>query len=80
MRMGHTKRQKLFQDGGVLSEEISDDLKRVALVPTKSVQVNQFSFKGVDNSKSSPVFKSKQDLMASYVEKRKQSLGIYSHE
>ena len=31
------KKDKLFQVGGVLSEEISEDLKRVALVQTKSV-------------------------------------------
>ena len=71
---GSHKKPKYFQDGGVLSEDISDDFKRVALVPTKSVQVNQFSFEGVDNTKSSPVFKSKEELMTSYVEKQKQSL------
>ena len=31
------KKAKLFQDDKDLSEIISDDLKRVALVPTKSV-------------------------------------------
>ena len=34
------QKAKLFQVGGVLSEEISDDFKRVSLVPTKSVQGN----------------------------------------
>ena len=48
-----------------------DDFKRVALVPTKSVQVNQFSFKSVDGSESSPIFKSKEEIKASYMEKRK---------
>ena len=72
--MGHTKNAKLLQVGGVSSEEISDDFKRVALVPTKSVQVNQFSFKSVDGSESSPIFKSKEELKASYMEKQKQSL------
>ena len=47
---GSHKKAKLFQDDKVLSEIISDDLKRVALVPTKSVQVSQFSFEGVDNT------------------------------
>ena len=51
---------RLLQVGGVSSEEISDDFKRVTLVPMKSVQVNQFSFKSVDNSESSPIFKSKE--------------------
>ena len=68
------KKAKLFQDDKVLSEVISDDLKRVSLVPTKSVQVSQFSFESVDNTKSGPVFKSKEELMTSYVEKQKQSL------
>ena len=36
--------------------------------------MSQFSFKGVDNSESGPAFKSKEDLMTSYVEKQKQSL------
>ena len=47
---GSHKKAKLFQDDKVLSEIISDDLKRIALVPTKSVQVSQFSFEGVDNT------------------------------
>ena len=34
---GSHKKAKFFQVGGVLSEEISEDLKRVALVPTKFV-------------------------------------------
>ena len=37
---GSHKKAKLFQVSGVLSEEISNDFKRVALVLTKSVQVN----------------------------------------
>ena len=61
----------MFQDDKSLSKVISDDLKRVVLVPTKAIQVNQFSFKGVDNLESIPVFKSKEDLMRSYVEKQK---------
>ena len=68
------KKSILFQVGGVLSEEISDDFKRVALVPTKSVKVNQFSFKDVDSSEPSSIFKSTEELKASYMEKRKQSL------
>ena len=68
------KKAKLFQDDKALSEVISDDLKRIVLVPTKSVQVSQFSFKGIDNSESGLVFKSKEELMTSYVEKQKQSL------
>ena len=71
---GSHKKAKVFQVGGVLGEEISDDFKRVALVPTKSVKVNQFSFKDVDSSEPSSIFRSKEELKASYMEKRKQSL------
>ena len=46
---GSHKKAKLLQVGGVSSEENSDDFKRVALVPTKSVQLNQFYFKEVDS-------------------------------
>ena len=66
---GSHKKAKLLQVGGVSSEEISDDFKRVSLVPTKSVQVNQFSFKSVDNSESSPIFKSNEEVKANYMEK-----------
>ena len=68
---GSHKKDKLFQGGGISSEDISDDFNRVALVPTKSVQVNQFYFKSVDGSESSPIFKSKEALKASYMEKQK---------
>ena len=68
------KKAKLFQNDKVLNEVISDDLKRIALVPTKSIQVSQFSFEGVDNTESRPFFKSKEEIMTSYVEKQKQSL------
>ena len=68
------KKPRLFEDDKDLSEVIADDLKRGVLVPIKSVQVKQFYFKDADNSESSPVFKSKEELMASYMEKRKQSL------
>ena len=71
---GLHKKARLLQVGGVSSEEVSDDFKRVALIPMKSVQVNQFSFKSVDNSESSPIFKSKEEVKANYMEKRKQSL------
>ena len=40
----------------------------------KAVQVNQFSFKSVDGLELSLVFKSKEELKASYMEKIKQSL------
>ena len=56
---GSHKKAKLFQDDKYLSEIISDDLKRVALVPTKSVHVSQFYFEGVDNTESGPFCKSK---------------------
>ena len=61
----------MFQGGEIVNEEISDGFKKVALVPMKFVQVNRFSFKGVDGSELSPVFKSKEELKASYMEKRK---------
>ena len=41
---GSHKRAKLFQDDKILSEVISDDLKKVALVPTKSVIRPSFQF------------------------------------
>ena len=65
------KKAKLSQEDKILSEVILDDLKRVALVPTKSVQVSQFYFESVDNTESSPVCKSKEELMTSYMEKQK---------
>ena len=39
------KKAKLFQEDKILSEVILDDLKRVALVPTKSIQVSQLLLK-----------------------------------
>ena len=71
---GSHKKAKLFQGGEILNEEISDGFKKVALVPMKAVQVNQFSFKNIDNSEPSPIFKSREELKTSYMEKRKQSL------
>ena len=38
------KKAKLSQDDKISSEIVLDELKRIALVPKKSVQVNQFSF------------------------------------
>ena len=64
----------MLQGGEVLNAEISDGLKKVALVPVKAVQVNQFSFKGMDGSELCPIFKSKEELKSSYMEKIKQSL------
>ena len=71
---GSHKKAKLFQGDEIVNEEISDGFKKVALVPMKAVQVNQFLFKSVDGSESSPVFKSKEELKSSYMERRKQSL------
>ena len=71
---GSHKKAKLLQVGGVSSKEISDDFKKVAIVSTKSVQINQFSFKDVDSLEPSSIFKSKEELKASYMENRKQSL------
>ena len=75
---GSHKKAKLLEGGEIVNDEISDGFKKVSLVPMKAVQVNQFSFKnvegGIDSSESSPVFKSKEELKASYMEKRKQSL------
>ena len=68
---GPHKKAKLFQDDKMLSEVISDDLKGISLVPTKSVQVSQFSFESVDNTESGPIFKSKEEIMASYMEKQR---------
>ena len=71
--ISHNK-AKLSQDHKILSEVISGELKRVALVPKKYVQVSQFSFESVDNTESGLVFKSKEEFMASYMEKQRQSV------
>ena len=68
------KKTKIYQDDKISSEVVSDELKRVALIPKKSVQMNQFSFESVDNAEPGPVFKSKEEFMTSYVEKQRQSL------
>ena len=61
---GSHKKAKLLEGGEIVNDEISDGFKKVALIPMKAVQVNQFSFKnvegGIDGSESSPVFKSKE--------------------
>ena len=67
------KKAKLSQDDKILSEVISSELKRVALVPKKTVHVNQFSFESVDNTESGPFFKSKEEFMTSYMENQRQS-------
>ena len=75
---GPRKKAKLLQSGEIVDEEVSDGSKRGALVSLKAVQVSQFSFKStegdVDSSELCHVFKSKEDLKASYMEKRKQSM------
>ena len=57
---GSHKKANLSHGGGISNEDISDDFKKVSLVPTKAVQINQFSFKSVDGSESSSTFKSKE--------------------
>ena len=75
---GSHKKAKLLEGGEIVNEEIFDGFKKVVLVPMKVVHVNQFSFNnvegGTDSLESIPVFKSKEELKASYMEKRKQSL------
>ena len=71
---GSHKKAKLFQGGEIVNEEISYGFKKVALVPMKAVQVNQFYFKNIDGSESILMFNSKEELKANYMEKRKQSL------
>ena len=68
------KKTKTSQDGKISSEVVSDELKKVVLIPKKSVQMNQFSFESENNAESSLVFKSKAEFMTSYVEKQRQSL------
>ena len=41
---GSHNKTKLSQGGGISNEDISDDFKKVAPVPTKAVQINQFSW------------------------------------
>ena len=43
------KKTKTSQDGKISSELVSNELKRVALILKKSVQMNQFSFESVNN-------------------------------
>ena len=75
---GSHKKAKLLEGGEIVNDEISDGFKKVALIPMKTVQVNQLSFKNVegdvDSLESSLAFKSKEELKTSYMEKRKQSL------
>ena len=72
------KKAKLLEGGDMVDEEMPSVSKKVALVPIKTVQVSQFSFKGsegdVNSPESGPLFKSKEELKTSYLEKRKQSL------
>ena len=66
------KKTKTFsQDDQISSEIVSEELKKVLLIPKKSVQMNQFSFESENNAKSSSVFKSKVEFMTSYVEKQR---------
>ena len=72
------KKAKMLEGSEIVDDEVSGVFKNVSLVPMKTVQVNQFSFKGlegnVDSPDSSPLFKSKDELKTNYMEKRKQSL------
>ena len=70
-----SKKTKTFsQDDQVSSEIVSEELKKIVLIPKKSVQMNQFSFESENNAESSSVFKSKVEFMTSYVKKKMQSL------
>ena len=57
---GSHKKAKLLEGVEMVNEEVSGGFKRVSLIPMKTVQVNQLSFKNVegdvDSSESSPVF------------------------
>ena len=65
------KKTKTFsQDDQVSSEIVSEELKKIVLIPKKSVQMNQFSFESENNAKCISVFKSKAEFMTSYVEKQ----------
>ena len=68
------KKTKTSQDDKISKEVVSDELKKVVLIPKKSVQMNQFSFESEKNAESSSVFKSKAEFMTSYVEKQRQAL------
>ena len=63
------KKTKTSQDDKISSEVVSDELKKVVLIPNKSVQMNQFFIESENNAESSSVFKSKVEFMTSYVEK-----------
>ena len=69
------KKARLLVGGEIVDEGASGVFKKAALVPLKTVQVSQFSFRdseGDGNSpESGPLFKSKEELKTSYLEKRK---------
>ena len=70
-----SKTTKTFsQDDQSSSEIISEELKKIVLIPKKSVQMNQFSFGSENSAEPSSVFRSKAEFMTSYVEKQMQSL------
>ena len=74
MKIVRVKRQTSSQNDQVSSEIVSEELKKIVLIPKKSVQMNQFSFESENNAESSSVFKSKEKVMTSYVAKQMESL------
>ena len=68
------KKTKTSQADKISSEVVSNELRKVILIPKKSVQMNQFSFESANNVESSSVFKSKAEFMTSYVEMQRHSL------
>ena len=62
------------QDDQISGEIVSEDSKRMVLFPKKSVQMHQYSFEEEGSVEPSSCFKSKEELVSSYVEKQMQSL------
>ena len=70
-----SKKTKIFsQDDQSSSEIISEELKKIVLIPKNSVQMDQFSFGSENSAEPSLVFRSKAKFMTCYVEKQMQSL------
>ena len=70
-----SKKTKIFSQYDQSSSEIiSEELKKIVLIPKKSVQMDQFYFGSENSVEPSSVFRFKADFMTSYVEKQMQSL------
>ena len=60
-------------DQTILEQIVSKDLKKMVLFKKKSVQMHQYSFGEESKAESSSHYKSRTELMSSYVDKEMQS-------